>query len=115
MAKQPMRRTQARELERIRQRAHRERNQGLKWQIPLALGGALILLVAAYLVFTTAGNSSNSSAGGSGPHFQADTEKLDLGDQPLGNSVHASFNIKNTGGGTLTLNPPKIAMVLEGC
>ncbi len=116
MSDKPIRKTRVRLAERERRRAQRERNQRLKWQIPLAALGALAVLAAAYFVFTTVTKSSNAvSAGVNGPHFQVDTEKLDLGDQPLGNTIHASFNVKNTGDGTLTLNPAQTATVLEGC
>ena len=115
MDQKPIRKTQARTAERERQRALRQRNQGLKWQIPLAAGGALLLIVA-YFVLTTVSQPSQASVKGvKGPQFQADTEKIDLGDQPLGKTVLAAFNVKNTGDGTLTLSVPQIATVLKGC
>jgi hypothetical protein len=116
MSDKPIRKTQLRAAERERRRMQRERNERLKWQIPLAPLGAIVVLAVAYFVFTTVTKSSNAvSAGVNRAHFQVDTEKLDLGDQALGNTVHASFNVQNTGDGTLTLNPARTATVLEGC
>lgn len=116
MDKPPMRRTQARVLERERQRAARKRNDRLKWQIPVAALGALVIAAAAYVVFASSTKSSAAaSAGVNGPHLEVNTQKLDLGDQALGNSVHASFDVKNTGDGDLTLEVPQMPTVLEGC
>ena len=116
MSDKPIRKTLVRAAERERRRAQRERNQRLKWQIPLAALGALAVLAAAYFVFTAVTKSSNGvRAGVNGPHLQVDTEKIDLGDEPLGKTVQAAFNVKNTGDGTLTLNPAGTATVLEGC
>ena len=116
MSRQPIRRTEARNQERDRRRAQLERNQKLKWQIPFAAAGGLILLAAAYFAFASFTKPSQpATTGVNGPQFQVDTEKIDLGDQALGNTVHASFNVKNSGDGTLTLNPAGTATVLEGC
>ncbi len=114
MSENHMRKTQARVAERERRRAQQARFENLKWQIPFAVAGVLALFAVAYFVFT---NFSQPAAvkGVNGPHFQVDTSKIDLGDEPLGKTVHAAFNIKNTGDGTLTLNAAQIATVLEGC
>ena len=116
MAEKPVRRTLARNAERERRRAQQERRQKLTWQIPLAALGVFAVLAAAYFLFTTVTKPPGAvSAGVNGAHFQVDTEKLDLGDQPLGQTVHASFNVKNSGDGSLTLNAAQIATVLQGC
>jgi hypothetical protein len=116
MSENHIRKTQVRVAERERRRAQQGRNERLKWQIPFAAAGVLALLAVAYFVFTNFTQPSQAVVTGvNGPHFQVDTEKLDLGDQPLGQTVHASFNVKNTGDGSLTLNPAQIATVLQGC
>jgi hypothetical protein len=116
MAEKPIRRTRARVTERERRRAQRERNERLKWQIPLATGILLLVLGVAYFIFTTSPQLSQASNKGvNGPHFQADTEKLNLGDESLGKTVKASFNVKNSGDNVLTLTTPQTASVLEGC
>lgn len=115
MAEKPVRRTLARNAERTRRRAQRE-GQKIWWQIPLAALGAFAVLAAAYMVFTTLTTLPRAaSAGVNGAHFQVDNEKLDLGNQPLDKTVHASFNVKNTGDGSLTLNADQTALVLQGC
>jgi hypothetical protein len=115
MSEKPIRRTQARVAERDRRRVQEERKERLKYLIPLAAGAILLALVVGYLVFPSLANPSQGAKGANGGHFQANTEKIDLGDQPLGQTVHASFDIQNTGDGTLTLTVPQIASVLEGC
>lgn len=49
------------------------------------------------------------------PQLQVSTERLDLERQSLGNSVHTSFDLRNTGKGALTLSVPRSATLLEGC
>ncbi len=116
MAEQPhVRKTQARIAERERQRALQERNERLKWQIPIAAGLILLVLGVASLIFSTARPSSAAPGGAGGPQFQVDTQKIDLGDQPLGKTVKAVFNVKNTGGGTLSLKTPDMATLVDGC
>ncbi len=115
MSEKPMRRTQARMQERERRRAERERKERLKWQIPFGVAGLLVVLAIAIFVFNTVAKPKPASAGGVGPRFQVDTEKLDLGKQPLGKTVKASFNVKNTGDDALTLNAAQTATVLKGC
>lgn len=115
MSNQSIRKTQGRVLERERRRAKQERLDKLRQAAPFVAGTLLALLVAGYFFFTSSAGPSQPTAGVNGPQAQVDTDKLDLGDQPLGQTVHASFNVRNAGDGTLTLNPAKIATVLEGC
>ena len=110
------RKTQARVAERERRRTQQAQNERLKWQLPFAGAGVLILFAIAYFTFTTFAKPSQAATTGvNGPHLQVDTDKIDLGDQPLGKTVQADFKITNTGDGTLTLTPPQMATVLEGC
>ncbi len=116
MAENHIRKTQARAAERERRRSQQARNERLKYQIPFAAAGVLALLAVAYVVFTSfVQPSQNVVKGVNGPHFQVDTDKIDLGDEPLGKTVQAAFKITNTGDGTLTLTPPQMPTVLEGC
>ncbi len=115
MAEKPMRRTQARVQERQRRRAERERKERLKWQIPLGALALIAVLAVGYYVFTTVAKPKPAHAGVIGPRFQVNTDKLDLGYQKRGNTVHASFDVKNTGDDTLTLNAAQTATVLKGC
>ncbi len=115
MPEKTMRRTQARIQERERRRAERERKERLKWQIPFGLAGLLVVLALAIFVLNTFATPKVANAGVVGPRFQLDTEKLDLGKQPLGKTVHASFEVQNTGDDALTLNAAQTATVLEGC
>ncbi len=115
MSGKQIRRTQARVMERERRRAEQERKERLKWQIPLGVGVLLVVIAVAYLVFTTVAKPKVANAGVIGPRFQVDTEKLDLGKQPLGKSVRAVFNVKNSGDDALTLNAAQTATVLKGC
>lgn len=79
----------------------------------LMIGGILLLAVVilAGVWFVT---TPNQSSGGT-PQLQVSTERVDLGKQIFDRPVRASFTIKNSGDGTLTLNVPRVATVLEGC
>ncbi len=115
MEEKPIRRTQARILERQRRRAEQERREQLKWQVPFALAGLLALIAVALFAVQTFAKPKVANAGVIGPRIQVNTEKLDLGKQPLGKTVHAAFEVKNTGDDALTLNAAQTATVLEGC
>ncbi len=115
MAERPIRKKQERILEQQRRRAAREQKERLKWQIPLGVVGLLAALVIAIFVFNTVAKPKPASAGVLGPRLQVNTDKLDLGHQPLGKTVHASFDVKNIGDDALTLNAAQTATVLEGC
>ena len=79
----------------------------------LLIGGlALVAVAVLALVWITL--TPNRGDGGP-PQLQVSTERLDLGKQILGKTVHASFDVSNTGTGALTLSLPQVATVLEGC
>lgn len=79
----------------------------------LLLGG-LALVAIAVLVLVWIALTPQRGNGGP-PKLQVNTERLELGKQVLGKTVHASFDVKNTGPGTLTLSVPASVTVLEGC
>ncbi len=116
MSDQPsIRKTEARIAERQRARAEEQRKGMMKKFIPLAV----VFLVAVFLVFvgltTLAKTSSENIQGATGPRFQVDREKIDMGKQIFNNTVRAAFTVKNVGDGTLKLEAPKVASILEGC
>ena len=115
MAEEPVRKTQARTAERIRRRAERERNERIKRLIPFGIIGAVLVLLVGFAVTSTLRASGVFSDPNAKPNFTVDTEKLELGDQKLGSTVRATFNVKNTGQGALQLNVPPMPSVLEGC
>lgn len=80
----------------------------------LALLGGVVVLSFAILAFVWFLLTPNRGAGGV-PQMQVDTERLELGKQIFDRTVRASFTVTNSGKGTLTLNVPRSATVLEGC
>ena len=109
MSNQPIRKTQARATERERARKQAERRDAITRALPFVIAAAVVLLVgiAVFLVM-------NQTVAGA-PRVQVDQEKIDLGKRIFNQPVRAVFNVKNVGDGTLTLETPKIANVLEGC
>lgn len=109
MSNQPVRKTQARMLERHRAQKQAERRDTITQFLPYVIAAAVVLFagIAIFIVM-------NQSASGT-PRFQVDKEKIDLGNQPLDKTVRAAFTVKNIGDGTLRLDVPKGATLLEGC
>ena len=115
MSEQPIRKTQARLAERERARAQEQRKGMLKKFIPLAV----VFLVAVFVLFvgltTLTQTSGQIIQGATGPRAQVDRENLDLGTQPFDKTVRAAFTVKNVGDGTLKLDVPKVATLVDGC
>lgn len=109
MSNQHMRKTEARAMERERARKQAQRHDTITRMLPFVIAAAVVMFIgiAAFLVM-------NQTASGT-PRFQVDREKIDLGNLPLDKTVRASFVVKNTGDGTLRLDIPKGATLLEGC
>lgn len=81
---------------------------------PLLLIGGIALIAIAVLGLVWLALPRNRGNGGV-PQLQVNTERLDFGKQIFGHPVHASFDVRNTGKGTLTLSVPRSVTVLEGC
>ncbi|MDL1894853.1 hypothetical protein FBQ82_01135 [Anaerolineae bacterium CFX7] len=92
---------------------YRPRKHGLDPTALLVLGG-IVLISAAIIIIVWFALAPNRNANGT-PQLQVNTERLDLGKQTFNNTVRASFSVKNVGTGTLTLNVPRSATLLEGC
>lgn len=77
----------------------------------LLLGGiALVAIAIVAFVWLALAPSSGGT-----PQIQVDNERIDFGKQPFERPVRATFQIRNTGTGTLTLSVPRVATLLEGC
>lgn len=80
----------------------------------LLLIGGIVLIAAAVMVMVWFAVGPNRGNGGV-PKLETSAERLDLGKQIFDQPVRATFTVKNTGNGTLTLNVPASATALEGC
>lgn len=80
------------------------------WVVVGGIAVAAVLVLA--LVWSTL--APRHSYGGR-PQLQVSTERLELGKQIFGHTIRASFTVKNTGTGTLTLSAPSRPTVLQGC
>ncbi len=113
--KLPIRKTQARIAERQQVRAVEQRKGAIKKFIPLGM----VFLVAAFVLFvgvTTLGQTSTPDVqGATGPRLKVDRDKIDMGKQIFNNTVRAAFTVKNVGDGTLKLDVPKVATLIDGC
>lgn len=109
MSDQPIRKTQARLMERERARKQAERRDTIIHTIPFVIAAAVVMFigVAVFLML-------NQTASGT-PRFQVDQEKIDLGNRIFNQPVRGVFTVKNVGDGTLKLETPKVATALEGC
>jgi hypothetical protein len=85
-----------------------------KW---IVAGVALLVLsvvaVGVWSLATT--ETEDMSTAKLGPRLEVAQERIDLGRQPFDKTVHAEFELKNTGDRTLTLDSSSPVRVLEGC
>lgn len=80
----------------------------------MALAGAAILIIAAFVAFQNKPASFTPEITG-GPSLRADKEKVDLGDVKLGQTVQVSFEISNVGDQSLKFSKAPYIEVKEGC
>lgn len=109
MSNQPIRKTQARAMERERARKKVERRDTFTHALPFVIAAAVVLFVG-IAVFL----AMNQTVSGT-PRLQIDQERIDLGNRLFNQPVRGVFTVKNVGDGVLKLETPKIANVLEGC
>lgn len=109
MDNQPMRKTEARVAQRERARKQAERRNTIMHTLPFVIAavGVLALGIGVFLM-------TNPSATGT-PRLQVTQDKIDLGNRIFDQPVRAAFTVKNIGDGTLKLETPRIAEVIEGC
>ena len=105
----PMRKTQARAMERERARKQMERRDTISHALPFVIAAAVVLFVGITVFLLT--NQPGSGA----PRLQVDRDTIDLGKQIFDKPVRASFTVKNIGDGALKLDVPKSATLVEGC
>lgn len=113
MSNSPLRKTQARVPERERARKQTERRDTLTQALPFVIGAFAVLFVG-LVVFATLNSTTPANVNGT-PRLQVDREHIDLGNRVFNQLVRAVFTIKNVGDGTLKLEAPRIATLLEGC
>ncbi len=80
----------------------------------LIIGGAVLLIAAVFFAFAQPPQPTVDASGGT-PKIKADKERVDLGDQKLGNTVSVSFTLTNEGDGTLRFTKEPYVEVKEGC
>ena len=78
------------------------------------LGGALILIVAAFFAFQKKPSSYTPEVTGRS-NLTVDKSSVDLGDVKLGNPVEVSFELKNTGDRPLQFSKTPYIELIEGC
>ncbi len=98
-----------------RRRAERERRDRITRLLPFGILGVIVVFVVGLGIFGALRSSGAFENPNGKSQFTVNTDKLELGDQKLGSTVRAQFNIKNTGDGTLRMNVPAMPTVLDGC
>ena len=110
----PIRKTQARNATRQRARIAEQRKNTIKKLIPIGT----VFVVVVFLLFVGLAifkpTATPEIQGTTGPRLQVDRETIDLGNRIFNQPVRALFNVKNVGDGTLKLETPRVANVLEG-
>lgn len=80
----------------------------------LALGGAVLLLVAAFFVFRKPATPYTAEVTGA-PSAKVDKNRVDLGDEKLGNPVKVEFTVTNVGDQMLRFTKAPYIELKEGC
>jgi hypothetical protein len=87
--------------------------------LPWLLGSGLVVLIAiaiAMLAKQPTPDQATTPAKVTGsPRLEADKDRIDFGDVPLGKTVKASFKLTNVGDESLTISYPPVAEVVDGC
>ena len=107
--KSPIRKTEARAKERAYAQQQAERRDTITHVLPFIIAATIVLFIGIAVFVVT-----NQTVSGT-PRLQVDQERIDLGKRFFNQPVRAVFNVKNVGDGTLTLEAPKIATLLQGC
>ncbi|RPI30196.1 MAG: DUF1573 domain-containing protein [Chloroflexota bacterium] len=81
----------------------------------MALGGVLLLALAALLFKQLQPAPKIDSEVTGAPSLRVDQEKIDLGDVKLGQTVSATFRLTNVGDEPLKLVKDPYIEVVEGC
>ncbi len=80
----------------------------------LLIGGAIVLLIAAFFVFRKPAPPYVPEVTG-GPSLKVDREQIDLGEKKLGSTTAASFTVTNVGDQPLRFAEAPQMEVKEGC
>jgi hypothetical protein len=101
-----------------RKKSSRERRNRFASPLLVALGG-LVMLVLAAIVFTNSKPASPTAPFTpqvrGAPRLEVDTDLIDFGKVKMDVPVQASFKLTNTGDQPLRFSGPPYIKVLEGC
>lgn len=111
MSNQPIRKTRARAMERARAHKQTERRDTITRILPFVIAGAVVLFIGIVIFLAL----NQATPGVVGARLQVDQERIELGNRVFDQSVRATFTIKNIGDGTLKLEVPRVATLIEGC
>lgn len=81
--------------------------------IALIAGGLVLLGLVAVAIWNSVAGVQGT--GGGKPSLSVDTEKIDLGDVPLGQTVSAAFTLTNTGDAPLRFSKAPYIQIAAGC
>ena len=85
------------------------------WPLWLALGGALLVAMAAFALSRSAPAPKAAVEVTGAPRLKVEKEKVDLGNIKLGQTVDVSFQIANVGDQPLRFTESPYVEVAEGC
>lgn len=111
MSDQSIRKTQVRAMERERARKQAGRRGTITRVLPFGIAAAAVLFIGIVIFLA----SNQATPGAVGARLQVDQERIELGNRIFDQPVRAVFVVKNVGDGTLRLEAPRIATLLEGC
>ncbi len=81
----------------------------------LLLGGGILLVLGAFMVFHKSSQASANIEVSGKPSLKVDKQKVDLGNVKLGRTVEVDFQVTNVGDQPLRFSKTPYVEVLKGC
>ena len=86
-----------------------------RWPLLLAITGIGLILLAAWAIWSSNNRPKAAIEVAGAPHIKVDQEKMDYGNQKLGNTVRAVVTVTNVGDKPLRFTKEPYIEVKEGC
>ncbi len=96
-------------------KANRHKNQQVSWPLIAIVTGGLLLIIGAVFALSQSPKPKAAIEVAGVPSLKVDKEKVDLGNQKLGQTVRVAFELSNVGDQPLRFSAAPSVEVKEGC
>ena len=99
---------------RYKQKNRRKKKQA-PWPLIAMIAGGFLLIIGAVFTFSQGSKPKAVIEVAGAPSIKVDKEKVDLGNEKLGQTVQVSFQLTNVGDQVLRFSEAPTVEVKEGC